>query len=253
VRDYNTLEQLRWVLERTDTVETDVVVLSARLLGAGSAEYDIRLEQVFADFEQMLFTKAVGIAESFGKTISLLVVPARDVWSAIMQTANALESSAIVSGLSSKMTAQQQAYNLGRAWEGMPEPRRQIVFQVVRPDMEVETFRIGPHNPSMKTEDIMLVHKLWLDLTNRGMNPERLHHSDIVTVALTRLARDYGRDPDEVMKALRRSRDDARFGSSPKELMATGIFQTPLRPPASDRPPTEPRTEDRPRLGEPKE
>ena len=69
VRDYNTLDQLKWVLERTDTNETDVVVLSARLSGPGSAEYDLSMDQIFSDFEQTLFTKAVAIAENFGKRI----------------------------------------------------------------------------------------------------------------------------------------------------------------------------------------
>ena len=50
-------------------------------------------------FAQTLFTRAVSVAEGYGKRVSLLVVPARDVWSAIVQTANALESAAVVSGL----------------------------------------------------------------------------------------------------------------------------------------------------------
>ena len=98
VRDYNTLNHLRWTLETTDTTETDVVVMEARLTGYGSAYQDLAMEQIFSDYEQTLFTKAVSIAENYGKTISLLVVPARDVWSAIVQTANSLESSAVVSG-----------------------------------------------------------------------------------------------------------------------------------------------------------
>jgi nucleotide-binding universal stress UspA family protein len=93
VRDYNTLTQLKWVLERTDTDETDVVVMAARLQGAGSGEYDLAMEQIFSDYEQTLFTRAVAVAESYGKHVSLLVVPARDPWSAIVQTANALEAS----------------------------------------------------------------------------------------------------------------------------------------------------------------
>src|SRR5262249_60859710 len=94
--DVNTLTQLRWVLEHTDTKETDVVVLAARLTGAGSGEFDLSTEQIFSDHEQELFTKAVSIAESFGKHISLLVVPARDVFSAIVQTALTLESAEVV-------------------------------------------------------------------------------------------------------------------------------------------------------------
>ena len=109
-------------------------------------------------------------------------MPARDVWSAIVQTANP-ESAAVVSGLSSKMTGEEQAFQLGRAWEAMPEPKRQFVFQVVRPD-HVDTFRIGPHTPTMKTEDVHLVHKIWLDI-KQSAGAEDIHHSDIVTLALT--------------------------------------------------------------------
>jgi hypothetical protein len=204
VRDYNTLNHLRWALEVTDTHEQDIVAMEARLTGYGSAEYDLAMEQIFSDYEQTLFTKAVSIAESYGKTISLLVVPARDVFSAIVQTANALECSAIVSGLSSKMTGEEQAFRLGQAWEAMPEPKRQVVFQVVRPDQTVETYRIGPHTPTMKTEDVHLVHKIWLDM-KKISGTEEIHHSDIITLALTRLARDYNLDKDDVVKHLKRS------------------------------------------------
>ena len=203
VRDFNTLNHLRWALENTDTHETDIVVMEARLTQYGSAVSDLAMEQIFSDYEQTLFTKAVSIAESYGKRISLLVVPARDVWSAIVQTANSLESSLVVSGLSSKMTGEEQAFKLGQGWEAMPEPKRQFVFNVVRPDYTVETYRIGPHTPTMKTEDVHLVHKIWLDI-KKFQGTEDIHHSDIVTLALTRLSRDYGMDKDEVLKNLKK-------------------------------------------------
>jgi amino acid transporter len=203
VRDYNTLHNLKWALTTTDTHEQDVVVMEARLTGYGSAEYDLAMEQIFSDYEQTLFTNAVSVAEKLGKTISLLVVPARDVFSAIVQTANALDSSAVVSGLSSKMTGEEQAFRLGQAWEAMPDPKRQFVFQVVHDDNTVETYRIGPHTPTMKSEDVHLVHKLWLDV-KRQQGTEDIHHSDIVTLALTRLARDYNLDKDDVLKNLKK-------------------------------------------------
>ena len=138
-------------------------------------------------------------------TSRLLVVPARDVWSAIVQTAINLESAAVVSGLSSKMTGQEQAFELGRTWEAMPEPKRQFCLQVVRPDMQVDTFRIGPHTPTMKTEDVHLVHRLWLNIT-RESGLDRCHHHDILTEALTRFARDYaGHDREDILKGLRRT------------------------------------------------
>jgi amino acid transporter len=210
VRDYNALHHLRWVLERTNTDEQDVIVMTARLTGAGTGEYDLAMEQIFSDYEQTLFTRAVSVAESYGKRISLLVVPARDVWSAIVQTATALESAAVVAGLSTKMTTEEQAFYVGRAWEAMSGAKRQFVLHVVAPDVQVRTFRIGPHTPTMKSEDVHLVHRIWLDLTKlRGL--ETLHHSDIVTLALTRFARDYtGRDREDILRLLRKPGDKRR-------------------------------------------
>jgi len=243
VRDYNTLGQLRWALERNDTDDTDVVVLAARMQGPGVAETDVKMEQIFSEFEQTLFTKAVAIAESFGKTIELLVVPARDVWSAIVQTANSLRTSAVVAGLSSKMTEQEQAFYLGRAWEAMPEPKQQFVFHVVRPDNTVYTVRIGPHTPEMRAEDIALIHRLWLDAT-KHIDGEQLHHSDVLSVALTQFAQLYARDPQEARKLLRRGgRSDKRFGSGeppPDEQGGTVIMERPeipSKPPGKKEPP----------------
>jgi len=217
VRDYNTLTHLKWALQATNTNEQDIVVMSARVSQFGTAAYDLSTDQIFSDYEQQLFTRAVSVAESFGKHVSLLVVPARDVWSAIVQTAINLETSAVVSGLSSKMTAQEQAFELGRAWEAAPEPKRQFVFQVVRPDMTVDTFRIGPHTPSMKAEDVHLIHRLWLQIT-REPGLDKVHHHEILTEALTRFARDYtGVDRENILKELRRVSENAADKESPPQ------------------------------------
>ena len=201
VRDYNTLNHLRWALENTDTYEQDIVVMEARLTGYSTGESEVAMEQIFSDYEQTLFTKAVSIAESYGKEISLLVVPARDVFSAIVQTANSLETAAVVAGLSSKLTSEEQAFRIGQAWEAAPEPKRQFVLHIVRPGAKVDTYRIGPHTPTMKSEDVQLVHRLWLDMKKHSSS-EEIHHSDIVTLALKRLARDYVLDQASVLKTL---------------------------------------------------
>ncbi len=204
IRDYNAMFHLLWALEHIKTEEQDLVVMSARVTRMSMAGFDLQQEQIFSDYEQRLFTRAVQIAEKAGKHISLLVVPASDPWSAIVQTANQLQSSAVVVGLSSRMSSQDQALMLGRAWESAPEPKRQFVLQVVRPDKEVDTFRIGPHAPTMKSEDVHLVHRLWLNITKeRGM--DKIHHSDVVTVALTRFAREYaGREHSEILRELKK-------------------------------------------------
>ncbi|HLE82431.1 MAG TPA: APC family permease, partial [Dehalococcoidia bacterium] len=51
VRDYNTLTHLKWVLERTDTKEQDVVVLAARIVpDPGGSEFALSTEQLFSDY-----------------------------------------------------------------------------------------------------------------------------------------------------------------------------------------------------------
>jgi hypothetical protein len=238
VRDYNTLNHLKWVLQRTDTHEQDVVVMTARLSQFGTAAYGLSSEQVFSDYEQTLFTRAVSVAESFGKKISLLVVPARDSWSAIAQTAHNLESSTVVTGLSSKMTTAEQAFALGSAWEAIPEPKRQFVLQIVQVDGIVDTFRVGPHTPTMKNEDVILLHRLWLNLT-REPGLENVHHHDILTEALTRFAHDYSaRDRGDILKHLKRHGTDA--GPLPTRRIADQIHTVqpgPARPERDEAPP----------------
>jgi hypothetical protein len=234
VRDYNTLNHLRWVLDRTDTREQDVVVMTARVSTFGSAAYGLSTEQIFSDYEQTLFTRAVSVAESFGKKISLLVVPAKDPWSAVAQTAHNLESSAVVAGLSSKMTTTEQAFVLGSAWEAIPEPKRQFVLQIVQPNGIVDTFRIGPHTPTMKNEDVVLLHRLWLNIT-REPGLENVHHHDILTEALTRFAHDYGaRDHETIVKELQRHGGDGS-GPTPVRRIADQVPTVQPDPARSER------------------
>jgi len=218
---------LKWTLSRTNTEDQDVVVLTARMMGVGGPEY--LAHQLFSEHEQMLFTKAVSVAESFGKHISLLVVPAGDVFAALVQTANLLEVSALVSGLSSKMTAADQAYHVGQAWEALPEPKRQFTFYVIMPSGDARAFHIGPHAPALQGEDVQLVHRLWLNF-RRDPGMEYLHHTDIVTYALTRLASEYARDKVETLNDLRRhtqntQRDDSmllHLPEGPARLSTSG-------------------------------
>jgi amino acid transporter len=209
---------LKWVLARTDTDEQDVVVLTARMVGFGGPELLDASEQSFSEHEQMLFTKAVSVAESFGKHINLLVVPAGDIFTALVQTANSLEAASVVSGMSSKLTPQEQAYYVGQAWEALPEPKRQFTFNVVMDDGSAQAYHIGPHAPHLQPDDVQLVHRLWLNF-RRDPDLASLHHSDIVTYALTRLASEYARDKQETLKGLKRS--------STKDAAPTRAFGNP--------------------------
>jgi amino acid transporter len=202
MRDITNPYALKWALARTSTEEQDVVVLTVRLMGAGGPEYLSAEQQTFTEQEQMLFTKAVSVAESFGKRVSLLVVPAGDVFAALAQAANSLEVDSVVSGVSTLMSAEQQAFHLCQAWESLPEPKRQYNFYVIAPDGQVKVFYIGPHAPALSPDNVQLVHRLWLNM-RRDPSLQQLHHSDIITYALTRLAGQYAREKDEVVRELR--------------------------------------------------
>ena len=230
---------LKWTLSRTSTEDQDVVVISVRMMGVGGPEYLSAADQSFSEHEQMLFTKAVSVAESFGKKVSLLVVPAGDVFAALAQGANSLEMDSVVSGVSSKMTAEDQAFHMGQAWEALPEPKRQFNFYVISPSGEVKVFYIGPHAPSLSPDDVQLVHRLWLNMRRDPSVPD-LHHSDIITYALTRLAGQYAREKQEILRDLR----NYRAADSPVALRLGGHDLSGI--PSASLPPGQPQSPPKP-------
>ena len=230
MRDVANPVALKWTLGRTNTDEKDVVVISVRMMGVGGPEFLSPEQQSFSEHEQMVFTKAVSVAESFGKKVSLLVVPAGDVFAALAQGANSLEMDTVVSGVSTSMTAEDQAFRMGQAWEALPEPKRQFNYYVIAQSGETKVFYIGPHAPALSPDDVQLVHRLWLNM-RRDPSVADLHHSDIITYALTRLAGQYAREKVEILRDLRSYRAAAAMPDSPRlgnpDADETGIRQSP--------------------------
>jgi hypothetical protein len=181
VRDYNTLSHLDATLD--ERRNADVVVMTVRLLsGPDAGIRDLAVDTVFTDYEQLLFTRVVALAERHGLPVRLLIVPAANVFDAIAQTALRLKSSEIALGESAKMPGREQARLLGEAWERAPKDHApQIRVTVKSQAGRIEVFHLGAHDPDLSDDDLALVHRLWLDCVTKS-GP--LRHRDIVAVAL---------------------------------------------------------------------
>jgi amino acid transporter len=198
------LEHLEKVLGKTDTRRVDIVVLSVhRVTAAASGEYDLQAEQIFATAEQDLFTRVVSVAEKAGKHVELLAVAAADPWLGIVQTAQRLHSSRIVCGLSAiyANNPAEQGKVVGEAWESLEPPRPSLSLEIVLPDPAKSVyFNLGPHPPRLWPEDVDRVHRLWLELSSKD-GGAKLHHRDIIGVALNRLEKQlHSEQSEEVLK-----------------------------------------------------
>jgi amino acid transporter len=180
VRDYNTLRHLDYVLAHANG--SDIVVMTVRLLqGPEAGASRLHASEMFTDYEHLLMTRVVAVAERHGTPVHLLITPSTHVIDAVAQTAVRLGSSCVVVGESGKMTAGEQARLMGDAWErtaGAAAHGTSLV--VVRAD-SVETYQLGAHPPRLEPDDLALIHRLWMKMLS---DHPGLHHRDVVVEAL---------------------------------------------------------------------
>src|SRR5262245_17346809 len=189
VRDYSRMQHLQMVLQKTNTRKHDVVVMTVRgLSAAGSGEFGLSENQLFTDYERELFSRVVSLAEKEGKSVELLTVPGVNPFDAMVQTAAMLKASRLVTGVSARMDSGELARRIGQAWERLPEPRHPFSLEVTSPGRASMFVNLGPHPPRLWPEDIDLVHDLWLELSDDFGS--KLHHRDVVGVALRRMERE---------------------------------------------------------------
>ncbi len=190
VRDYHNMEHLRKVLQKVNLRRNDIVVMTVRTISTGAGEYDLADDQIFSDYEKELFSHVVEMAEKEGKPVELLEVPAVNPFDALVQTASRLKASRLVTGVSARMPSEELARRIGLAWESQTEPRHAFSLEVISKDRPSIYVNLGPHPPRLWPEDVDRLHELWLQLCDCEGVGSRLHHRDIVGLALRRLEKD---------------------------------------------------------------
>jgi len=189
VRDRNHMEHVRRTLQKTNLRRHDIVVMTVRITSVDS-EYELTQAQIFGEHERELFSTVVSLAEKEGKPVELLVVPASDPFDAVVQTADKLKAARLVTGVSITMTSDELARRIGLAWERLPEPRHPFSLEIINPDRPSTYVNLGPHPPRLWPEDVDKLHELWLRLSAADALGSKLHHRDVVGLALRRLERD---------------------------------------------------------------
>ncbi|MCX6609589.1 MAG: APC family permease [Acidobacteria bacterium] len=203
VRGWRNMEHLKKVLEKTNLRRHDIVVMTVRPVAIGTGEHDLSQEQLFTSYEQELFSKVVEVAEKEGKHVDLVVVPAVDPFEAMVQTAHKLKASRLVSGVSAKMASEELARRIGLAWEGLPDPKHPFSLEIIAEGRTSVFVNLGPHPPRLWPEDVDLLHEIWLKLSSDEQLGSRLHHRDIVGIALRRLDEEIDKSgKEEVVKQL---------------------------------------------------
>jgi amino acid transporter len=209
VRGQN-FEHVQRTLQKTNLRRHDIVVMTVRPLSTGAGEYDLTTDQIFSDYEQELFSSVVTMAEKQGKSVELLVVPAVDPFDAMVQTAANLKASKLVTGVSEKMASEELARRIGLAWEKLPEPRHPMSLEIISADRPSTYVNLGPHPPRLWPEDVDRLHEIWLRLSGEENLGAKLHHRDVVGLALRRLEDDLKTDDrkqvlEELQRELRKS------------------------------------------------
>jgi len=182
--------------------DRDVVVLTVRLLGVDVPE-DAASDTAPTLAEQRLLSDVLSAAERLGRPVHLLIVPASNVFDAIVATTVQLRSSEVHVGESSTLSAEEQARLLGDAWEraAKPEPL-DVRLVILHRSGRSDTYHLGAHAPSLAPGDLDLIHRVWL-LAIKAIGPH-VHHHDVVRAALTQMEQQLnGPDPDAALATIR--------------------------------------------------
>ncbi|MBV9304301.1 MAG: amino acid permease [Acidobacteriaceae bacterium] len=203
VRNADNMQHLRRTLQKADLRRNDIVVMTVRSQSPDS-EYDLKQDQMFGLDEKALFSAVVTMAEKEGKHVELLVAPGSDPFEALVQAANQLKVSRLVTGVSPRMSTDGLARRIGLAWERLLEPRHAFSLEIITPGRPSTYVNLGPHPPRLWPEDIDKLHNLWLKLSEDEALGANLHHRDVVGLALRKLEQELaGPEREDLVRRLR--------------------------------------------------
>jgi magnesium transporter len=199
----------------------EIVVMTVRRLGTEAIEEGDAARPT--DAERLLFSRALALAERDARQIRLVIVPARDVFDAVMSTVVRLQASEVYVGESATISSHEQARRLGEAWERAGQPDLAVRLAVFHRTGRSDIYHLGPHEPELGVRDYDLIHRIWR-VAAKDIGPH-IHHHDVVRAALTTMADQLdGPNRDEALQAIRavarpadelaavlRSRDYARL------------------------------------------
>jgi magnesium transporter len=182
--------------------DRDIVVMIVRLLDADTGA-DSTAEAAPTKYERQVFAEVTSLAERYGRSVRLLIVPARNVPDAIVATVLRLRSSDVFVGESSSLSVADQAHILGEAWEQAEKPDPLDVRLVIyHRSGRTDSFHLGAHPPTLAPRDLDLIHRVWLDAV-KSIGPH-VHHHDVVRAALTQMEQQLnGPQRDEALAAIR--------------------------------------------------
>jgi hypothetical protein len=101
------------------------------------------------------------------------------------------------------MSINRQARMVGLAWERLMLRRIQLILEIISRLGKKYVFYLGPHPPRLTPREIELLHKLWLEFSQR-LDDQELHHHDVVYFALKELEREIAEGKsDTVLERLR--------------------------------------------------
>jgi amino acid transporter len=216
VSNHFNLYHLGNVLDRIKPGRRDVVVLHVRLLRrSASGENELDADQLFGSIEQHLFSQALSMAEKRGKSIRLAVVASNDLWEGILRAGASLQSSTIVIGRSAKDNTEEQARQIGDAWEKLGDIKPQFNLEIHLPNGDKIYKVLGPHAPNLTANEVNLLHSLWLRFSD-VLAPQELHHHDVVHFALQEVKKEIeDGEEDAVVKRLRDHLDGNQSKKTP--------------------------------------